>query len=375
MGVLNAFEGQVNKITNKIKNPFDISIEPDFDAADFPDGFKITEILQTGETGEKLVLAGNWMPKVPFTFGGSTRMKKDYYSGYSEPAIQIFGPEESDITINGLFKDKRFSNLELKNISSDVQQQLDGMRIRGNIVRIQLGEFERYAVIENTKFDMERLSRIGYQINFSVIGLNAPKNAKFLQRRKEIPFGINKELIDEATAFQIAATTIPDSIPRSIGDIINSVSSDVASSINVVTNFVDAVFSTVQDIQTAVNRVKGLIAYAQKKLDTFKRQLGSIAAFGLDLLIPDRYEIAGYTTSIISYASLLTSLLERLRAQFSTVINDLPLARKFIRSGDTLQKIAVKYYGNANDWKKIYDYNDLTNTDLVPGSLLEIPRL
>ena len=375
MSLLNGFQGEVNSLLNKIKNPFEKQVSVDFNAPDFPDGFKITEILPSGSNGEKIVLAGNWMPKIPFTFGGSQRIKKEFYSGYSEPSVQVFGPEETDITINGLFKDKKFTNPALRNISTEIQQQVDAMRIRGNIVRLQLGEFERYAIIKDTKFEMERLSRVGYSITFLIIGFNAPKNAIFLQRKKEVPFGINKELIDLATKFNLTASSIPDSVPQSVADIINGLVNDVAEVIASVTNFIDQVFSTVQDIKTAVNRIKGLIKYAQQKLRSYKRQVGALLSFDPTVSITGRYETGRYSSSGIAAASGLTSLLERLRAQFATIINDLPLARNLVKQGDTLQKISIKFYGNANDWKKIYDYNNLTSTDLIPGVMLEIPRL
>ncbi len=45
-------------------------------------------------------------------------------------------------------------------------------------------------------------------------------------------------------------------------------------------------------------------------------------------------------------------------------------------SGDNLSKIAKHFYGNANDWQKIFDANrdQLSNPDLIkPGQVLQIP--
>jgi nucleoid-associated protein YgaU len=45
-------------------------------------------------------------------------------------------------------------------------------------------------------------------------------------------------------------------------------------------------------------------------------------------------------------------------------------------SGDSLSKIAKKFYGNANAWNRIFDANrdKLTNPDLIrPGQVLRIP--
>jgi uncharacterized protein YidB (DUF937 family) len=45
-------------------------------------------------------------------------------------------------------------------------------------------------------------------------------------------------------------------------------------------------------------------------------------------------------------------------------------------SGDSLSKIAKHFYGNANDWQKIFDANrdQISNPDLIqPGQVLRIP--
>lgn len=47
-----------------------------------------------------------------------------------------------------------------------------------------------------------------------------------------------------------------------------------------------------------------------------------------------------------------------------------------VASGDNLSKIAKQFYGNANDWQKIFDANrdQLSNPDLIkPGQVLRIP--
>jgi 5'-nucleotidase/UDP-sugar diphosphatase len=43
--------------------------------------------------------------------------------------------------------------------------------------------------------------------------------------------------------------------------------------------------------------------------------------------------------------------------------------------GDTLPKLAEKYYGDASQWRKIYEANKdkIIRGQLTPGSVLEIP--
>jgi nucleoid-associated protein YgaU len=48
-----------------------------------------------------------------------------------------------------------------------------------------------------------------------------------------------------------------------------------------------------------------------------------------------------------------------------------------IKSGDTLSKIAKQYYGNANEWNRIYEANRgvISNPDKIfPGQKIVIPE-
>jgi nucleoid-associated protein YgaU len=48
-----------------------------------------------------------------------------------------------------------------------------------------------------------------------------------------------------------------------------------------------------------------------------------------------------------------------------------------VKSGDSLSKIAQRYYGNANEWPKIYEANrdKIKDPDLIyPGQKLTIPK-
>ena len=48
-----------------------------------------------------------------------------------------------------------------------------------------------------------------------------------------------------------------------------------------------------------------------------------------------------------------------------------------VASGDSLSKIAKRYYGDMNQWQRIYDANrdQIKNPDLIhPGQKLRIPR-
>ena len=55
---------------------------------------------------------------------------------------------------------------------------------------------------------------------------------------------------------------------------------------------------------------------------------------------------------------------------------DAPLPTYTVVAGDNLSRIAKHVYGNANDWKRIFDANrdQLSNPDVIkPGQVLKLP--
>lgn len=385
LGIPGAVGGAIlDPIAAKIRNPFSRSVENNSRPPDFPEGFQFVEIVDGREqTKEKVVLLGNMLPQIPFQFGGTQRVVKDYYPGNSEPTVQVLGSKESDLTIRGKLKDKRYRDTDLYGVSTEIQKLIDAIRIRGNLLRINLGEWQRYGFLEETIFKMNKLSEIEYELKFSIVGFNVPRNNKFVDESKAVPFSINKELIQEALEFQEEYSSVPESMPASIADLLNDAISDVATAVNVVTNFVETVVSVSEDIVASGNRAIGLIKNARANISRYKRRVGSIKlnvdsfstkyskAKQFSSLYTNQAHIARSMTAL----SILSALLARLQKQFEAIAKTTPRARHRVRQADTLQNISIKYYNTAEHWKKIYDHNKLTSTQLNIGSVLEIPRL
>jgi hypothetical protein len=415
-------------LENKFLNPFKPGITPEEIRSahainDFKKGFIINELINNtfaptdAPRRDDIVLLSDAMPQVPFSFGGKQQLVKDYYPGNSEPTVQVLGPRETNITIRGRFKSKRFKPADpktgftlgggidnalgaagvsttgqdpekaeakkaLREYPAEMVELFDAMRIRGNLVRLTMGAFQRFGFIEETKFDLQNLADISYEVTFLIIGINPPIGCKIAGRARTEPIDINKELIAAAQEFQANANNIPGSMPRSIADQISDAIGLVADSINLVTNYIDSIFDEVDDIKSAVARGNGLIKHSRNQINTFQRRLGGYDSFG-DIAIASGggiasgYSNAGYLTATFTSTFSLVSLLASLSDQLSQIAATEPLARHRIREGDTLQKLAIKFYDEAEQWKEIFDHNKLQSTDLSAsiGEILEIPRI
>jgi len=370
----------VSDMQNFMTDPF--GNQPKLKGPDFIKGFIIKEI--TGSLDE-IVLNGNMMPHVPFTFGGGQRITKDFYAGHTEPVMQVLGATEDNVEIRGKFKDKTYSqNLvdEGESMAYEMHKLVESFRLKANLCQFTLGDWVRYGFIEKTSFEMKRLNEIDYRIELSIVGFTKPTNAKFVDDSKELPFDINSQLIATANYWQESFTDMPYSMPFSLLNVILGLVSAIATGLALITDFVNKVITSIENIKKAINRIKGLIKSVQNQLRRFKEYFGAlvpslVSALTTQDATPIGAEItnAQFYSSSIRGASELTALLQSLYKHFLNIIPTLPMARHLVKLGDTLQGLSVRYYGTPDNWKDIFDYNKLQDTVIATGALLEIPKV
>ena len=366
---------------------------PEYVGGDFPDGLVITQIINNKEEEDRdgvpvnLVLRGTFAPHQPWEWGGEQQIVKEYYSGNDLPSVQVLGPRESDIPIKGTLKSKFFKQQDSQNLrlaAEAYQQQLDLLRKRGNLIKIELGEWQRYGYIKQTSFKMRTRADIDYELDFMVISEEKPDFSKFTERSDDDLKAPNKALIDAAASKLSASRTFPTEMTQSVADLLNDQISAVADSIAIVTDFVNGILTDAEQLEAAASRAVGLIRYARSQIATASRRIGAISYSVSNLGATAATEAQKSVASIESLNHIgqtrltFTSLAQRLAAmqqKFAALAFTLPLERYLVRENDTLQKISIRYYNTTDNWTVIYDHNDLATSELTKGQILEIPRL
>lgn len=363
--------------------------------SDFPEGFQIYEIVNNKVPESPTVaLIENRMPKAPFEYGGEQRIVKDYYPGNSEPVMHVLGPKETDIVLSGRFYDKKYrSGVDNYGASYALALVLDGIRLRGNLCKFVMGPWVRYGFLSKTAFPMKRLGDLEYHLTLDISGFNLPRNAYFTDP-KQAPVAISAALFNLTQAHTAAYVfganlsaeqkLVSANAPKSIIDELNSAVSDVATQINKVTGFVDSVFTAGENLLKVANRALGLIKNAQRAISQYKRRLATIQNT-FRTLTPLNTPASSVASShgivlnhIFAQAHSATGMMAGLvsvQSNIAAIAKTVPVGRVRVNANDTLQKIAAKQYGNANLWTQIYDHNKLSSTLLVPGQVLELPRI
>lgn len=367
-------------------------LKPSYRGQDFAQGLIITEIINGEEASEGstgvIKLVGRFAPHQPFEFGGEQRIVREEYPGSSEPTVHVLGPKEGPITIKGRMKTNKFRGADgdlttLRQAAQEYQELIDAMRIRGNLVFIQLGDWYRYGFIEKSNFRLYTLQDIEYDITFDIVGFNKPNGWRVVISKDIEIIKPSKDVTNAAAAALAAAQNIPSSMPLSAADIINNAINDIAGAIKQVTDFTNGILDDAEKIVGAANRAIGLIKNARATISKSKRRISSISntANGLAGSASSEFKKAiatiqntDHVAKTIGNFSSLSILLATLQSRYSAMSKQVPFRRHLVKTGDTLNNISMKYYGISDNWKKIYDHNKLSDTVLVIGSILEIPK-
>ena len=384
------FQEGLSSATQQFKGPFDrfnkapIELLPE----DFPDGFWIMPFKDGKERPKDAVqLAGNWLPFAPFTFGGKQRLVRNQYPGQSEPTVHVLGSEEDNTIIKGRLRTKHIpldTETDFRPLAREQQKRIDLLRIQGLLCRFSLGTWQRFGFVEATSFQLKTMADIRYSIDLFIVGFNPPTDCRVLKISRTIPFDINKDLIVAASQFQTTQTEnlekFQSQFNRSFFDQMNTAIGEVAEAIGLVTSFIDNVLSIADDIAKTIDRANGLILNAKANMSAYQRTVGAFNPVGNTtnpavIGIGAGYINANFLSVSQSEVSSLLDLTSRLGFELSQFREKAPLQRHLIKAGDTLQKLATKFYGNADAWQEIYDHNNLGTTVLIVADVLEIPRL
>ena len=351
-------------------------------AQDFEEGFQIQPLNEDAQVivGAEIKLLGNLMPHTPFSFSGAQRIIKEYYPGNDEPVMQILGAMEDNIKIKGDLKDINYGAESLttqnRGLSYRVMELIDDLRKRGTLCKFVLGPWQRYGYIENSVFDLERITRLKYELTLNIIGENAPTQDKIIQVDERPDIADAAKILDQVEGF-VAQNRPFDNLPnRTIAQFINEQVSFVQSRVNLVTDFVDEVFTSVDNIRQSVNRALGLIGGLQRQIRRYQRELGNIDFFTPGGPVASGYFYLQTANSSIASSVRLSGLLESLRARISSRLAAVPLATYRVVEGDTLQKISARFYGTPDNWRMIQEENDIAaGAVLEANTVLDIPRV
>jgi len=363
---------------------------------DFKEGLKLEEKIP-GSIGLLAILVGRMIPFTPFERSGTLETSQEYYPGSDEPVIHVLGAREDVITLRGNLKDKNFASLLNPHefLSEGIMEILDDMRKRGHIIKMTLGEFQRYGLITRFTHTMKDRHDFKYEFDFTFVSHDEPSKCAIIEDNFSFPSEFNQDLLLLASTLASLQSSIPLSIPVSISFLLNRIIGEIAAAVAAVTGFIDDVVAEGEGITGSLNRAVGVARVAKTSIMKNIIKLGKIAHdlhFAADSAgsitdpivnpfqkppanISASYKGADFIQNNQQVAFDAMAFISQIQDRLEKLNITIPQARHLVKQGDTLQKLAIKFYKDADQWEKIYDHNKLTTLVLNPATVLEIPKI
>jgi len=345
----------------------------------------ITQIdVESGEDGDSVVLSGTDLPHQPFDSPVGSDVRKEYYPGGQGrriPTMQVLGSYDENIIINGRLKATKIGDPNKRTEPGQTANILRRFAYDGHPVRMEIGEWIKYCLIVNFRPQYRTDSDISYSMEISVYGDENPIREVSRENQAKVFEDVDDSSLQASLSeMETEMEEVEDELDldpadtelkqngkrwlqnfnetlRGYADSIESFQAQVRSDVN---RFYEN--SVLQDIVNArrnISRIRRSV-YNSFRLTTYIDPLKLMEA---NIII----------NGIGNLASFIDRTLKRVEDRFRTEQIGRIKRVHIVKSHDTLQSIAVRYYGSYNNWEEIKNANGLQSNTIIPGQELIIP--
>lgn len=341
------------------------------------------EIEEVTGSGRFIALSGRALPYQGVGWGGTLRHKKTYYPGNPVASIQLFGPEQSDTTITGMWKDRFLSTSNIRtsgfpNLTdpsnifvADMVAAFKSIRNSANRLRVQWGDEVRFGYMSEFIPDYDRPQDVRYTVSF--IWESEPEQQVATPATSE-PDDVTEPFL----AAEDVASARPQSIVPSFATIARAATS--AQRVNV-----GQVFDSVRAFQSSVSSTTEIL--------NASRRISSAANVCRDTANDVGYQLndGPYNYQTTSDGVLTVLGVESWRRSYNLTQNNFAVST--LRTAKTIQKqtsptsiatvvcpedttlrgLSLRYYGNSDDWWLIADANGIVESVVRAGTVISIP--
>jgi len=326
-----------------------------------------------GGRNREVRLTGPDLPQHFPDIPGRVRGKETWYPGSSKPTSQVLGPEEGELTFSGMFEDRKFG---VPLHAQSMMTLLDQIRRAARPVRFEYGPITRACRWIECSFHVEELTRIGYSMTLQIVDHEFGDSRRVFPDIRRIP-GVGP-MLDAATAVSEVLNTIPQSVGGAALDKARDAMNAVLKGAGIARDALDGLGAGVDatgalgfTASTALSSAKTSLRDAAASVRSLSYTAAAGSAF--DAVTGPGLTIAEAGHGIVAMAQELDRVhpeVERLSGQSFTTDRVYVAAQ-----GETLQRIALRFYGDSGAWTRIARANGKDSASVVAGEQLTLPNV
>jgi len=371
-------------------------------------------------TGDKreFRLAGRALPYPPFTLSGKQRNSLTWYAGSPEGTIQMLGAEEEQTTINGKWKDRFLRRVE--DLSPDEQraagfdraargvagtsepaagqygepgaqingqpinnirelaEEFDDVRRKGQILEVSWVNQVRQGILERFRQSWFVAQEVEWEMTFTWINQGTQLADIPIQERS---LDLSDFAVEAQAQLDILRELQDGAIPlNGAVDDLQAVNQRIDQVQQAVLQFQDAIIVNAQAIldplrtaQRAVGILDFIQTTAEETADAIESRLDSAVlnieeTFGIKL--DQRGQLITQKQAALSISNTSAIRKEQVKKQLNP-----ELVSSFVARDNTdLRDVALQFYGVADEWRSLLDFNNLDTSRLSANQVIFVPR-
>lgn len=354
------------------------------------------QIQELSGDGRLLTLFGRALPYRPIELSGTMRASITYYAGNPVGTVQVLGSQEEPTTINGQWKDRFIQTTDFTGalITNSGQAILDGkavsdvkslvkvvedFRRKGQLLEIRWDEHVRRGILTKFVAKWQNIHDVEWEVQFTWISRGedeAPPTFSEVDQQS-----VSSDL-SAASAAALASMTPPASVPASVSAFssLESLESEitastleaqstVAKTVSQATSPIDAAYRMLAVLQRAVNAAQATMDFTQQQVD--RAVIGKpISTVPLGQTLVASLYLRQLRTDSRRHRSVALRSQDAMRDKIT--LRSAPTVH-IVRQGEDLRDVAIQFYGNADDWRRIALFNGFGGAFVSPGTQILVP--
>jgi len=348
--------------------------------------FTLKELSGQGRT---VRLTGRALPYPPYTLSGTMRLDTTWYPGNPEATIQFFGAAEDETTINGYWKDRFIkpgggdesspATIDGEPVADvfDLVKKVDDIRRQGQLLEVTWDETLRHGAISKFEQKWNRRQDVEWSITFVWISQGEGTVPAVFPQAATLG-DLRSTFVDQVTALEeIAIPPLP--APATLMDKINAALDKLSTAVDAIGDAIAAqingLLSPLQTAQRAQGIMNSIIADAGQLIVSLEVPAATLLSLpsGVAATLGEVATMANFSRNLIAGAREMQHRATEERARISQNTTAPLIVPYRVRDGEDLRTIAMRYYGNANAWRALALFNQLTNAAPVQGRVILIP--
>jgi hypothetical protein len=380
--------------------------------------FTIAE--ETGEALRKLELRGRALPHQPFTLEGTMRAEFTRYPGNPIATVQVFGAEEKDTSVSGMWKTKFLGNRTADGdtvtstafavftsggaetqlgTAQEVADAADSIRMGGQLVTVTWGAVTRKGLLSGFQQKWTNANDVEWEMTFQWMSrgeLEKPLGIKpsasvedFAASLRDRLEKLEKDIFNnkvfqtlerwdtKMAKFTNTITDALDDIDATVSGVAFRIQSPITTAERALSayetvktqcqNIIDTVEQTPDEVVTRLRDIRIGLTAAALSLPSEVQQ--ALPDFG------DSLSVRAYTQPIKRQAREMKYHVANHASSLSASTHQTDLLATFVAPGNIdLRDVSSRFYGTPDGWRGLMSYNSLRSSRLRTGQMVLIPK-